>query len=76
MTVSPTWIGNDVAKHWLDIDDLAESFRTRLDNTALALAAFAARVTGRQAVVVFETAGSYDFALRHGLQMLASAMRG
>lgn len=67
MTVSSTWIGIDVSKAWLDIADPAVARRGRIANRPAAVAAFAAELAGRGAVVVFEATGVYDRALRHAL---------
>lgn len=71
MTLSPTWIGIDIAKGWLDIAIPATTNTTttiqRIANTADAITAFATRLDPSTVRVVFEATGVYDTALRHGL---------
>lgn len=73
MTLSPTWIGIDVSKAWLDISCPATGMRQRIANTASAIAALAAALERNGTLVVFEATGVYDAALRHEL---ASAQIG
>lgn len=64
MTLSPTWIGIDVSKAWLDI---ADAFgRRRIANRPLPAAEFAASLD-ETSIVVFEATGSYDTCLRQAL---------
>jgi transposase len=72
MTLSPTWIGIDISKAWLDTAwpepaDPACWRHERIANRPEALAEFAASLAGRDVVVVFEATGAYDAGLRHAL---------
>lgn len=67
MTLSPTWIGIDVSKRWLDIDDPTRRQCYRVANTAQAIAAFAAPLDKDTTIVVFEATGVYDTSLRQEL---------
>lgn len=67
MTLSPTWIGIDVSKAWLDVADPVSGRNERIANRPEALAAFAASLAGRDVAVVFEATGAYDAGLRHAL---------
>lgn len=67
MTLSPTWIGIDVSKGWLDISGPATGRRQRIPNTAADIATFAASLEPEGALVVLEATGVYDTALRHEL---------
>lgn len=71
MTLSPTWIGIDVSKGWLDLavpaGTKAAFTQLRIDNTAAAIAEFATTLMPAQTVIVFEATGVYDAALRHEL---------
>jgi len=67
MTLSPTWIGIDVSKAWLDVADPASQRVERLANEPARLAAFAASLEGRDVIVVFEATGCYDAGLRQAL---------
>lgn len=67
MTLSPTWIGIDISKAWLDIADPACGTCGRIANRPEALAAFAASLSGHAVIVVFEATGAYDTALRRAL---------
>lgn len=68
MTLSPSWIGIDVSKGWLDIADPA-GWRQRIANTPAAIAGFAATLAPAAVLVVFEATGIYDAALRHELAL-------
>lgn len=67
MTLSPTWIGIDISKAWLDIACPASGLGTRIANRPEALAAFVATLAGHAVTVVFEATGAYDTGLRHAL---------
>ena len=67
MTLSPTWIGIDVSKAWIDVADPAYGHSRRIANRSAELAAFADALSGRDVTAVFEATGSYDTALRHAL---------
>lgn len=67
MTLSPSWIGIDISKGWLDIADPACGAEVRLDNRATCIAAWAGPLAGRAVTVVFEATGVYDVALRREL---------
>lgn len=73
MTLSPTWIGIDVSKGWLDVAvpaiAKATITRLRIANTAAAIAEFASTLVPSETVVVFEATGVYDTALRHELAL-------
>ena len=65
--ITPSWIGIDICKAWLDIADPALGSTTRIANCEPSLAAFARTLTGRDVTVVFEATGAYDTGLRHAL---------
>lgn len=67
MILSPTWIGIDISKGWLDIDCPAGGTRQRIANRAAEIAAFAAQLKPEETIVVFEATGVYDTVLRHEL---------
>lgn len=67
MTLSPTWIGIDVSKSWLDIDAPASGLCRRIANKADAIAAFAATLPKDGTTIVLEATGAYDTTLRHEL---------
>ena len=64
MTLSPTWIGIDVSKGWLDIAIPTGGKRLRIANTAASIAAFATTLEQAETIVVFEATGVYDAVLR------------
>ncbi|MFD1941188.1 IS110 family transposase [Paradevosia shaoguanensis] len=67
MTLSPTWIGIDVSKVWLDIASATGQRVQRIANTADVIAAFAQTLEGESTIVVLEATGIYDKTLRHEL---------
>lgn len=67
MSITPSWIGIDISKAWLDIADPALERAARVANGEPAIAAFAATLAGRDVIVVFEATGVYDTCLRHAL---------
>lgn len=73
MTLSPTWIGIDVSKAWLDVADPGGGQSCRLANRPCELAAFAASLAGRAVTVVFEATGACDAGLRHALSVAGVA---
>ena len=56
MTLSPTWIGIDVSKAWLDIASSGGEGVQRIANTMDAIAAFAATLAA-----LWETGGPREF---------------
>ena len=60
MSITPSWIGIDISKAWLDIADPALERAARVANGEPAIAAFAATLAGRDVIVVFEATGVYD----------------
>lgn len=69
MTLSPTWIGIDVSKAWLDIASSGGEGVQRIANTMDAIAAFAATLEREGTLVVLEASGVYDKSLRAGLAL-------
>jgi transposase len=69
MTLSPTWIGIDVSKEWLDIAIPTGGKRLRIANTAVAIAAFTATLEQAETIVVFEATGVYDAVLRNQMAL-------
>ncbi|MFD1944769.1 IS110 family transposase, partial [Paradevosia shaoguanensis] len=69
MTLSPTWIGIDVSKAWLDIASSGGEGVQRIANTMDAIAAFAATLEREGTLVVLEASGVYDRSLRAGLAL-------
>jgi transposase len=67
MTITPSWIGIDISKAWLDIADPALGRTDRVANRDPAITAFARTLEGRGATVLFEATGVYDACLRHAL---------
>lgn len=65
--ITPSWIGIDICKAWLDIADPALGTTARIANCEPSLAAFAQTLEGRDVIVVFEATGVYDTGLRHAL---------
>lgn len=75
MTLSPTWIGIDVSKGWLDIAMPPASTTQRIPNTAEAIATFAAQLVPSAPIIVFEATGVYDTLLRHQLALAGIGFR-
>lgn len=67
MTLHPDVIGIDISKQHLDIYDTQDGATRRIDNTSSTIAAWAATLAGRDALIVMEATGRYDRALRHAL---------
>ncbi len=67
MTLSPSWIGIDVSKAWLDIAEPSRGTFLRLANDPASLAGWTKELRGRDVTVVLEATGHYDRALRHAL---------
>lgn len=67
MTIPPTYVGIDIAKHHLDVFDASLGRSRRLSNDAASAAALAEQAVAAGAFIVFEATGSYDAALRHAL---------
>lgn len=65
--ITPSWIGIDISKAWLDIADPALARAARLANCETAITAYARTLAPRRATVVFEATGAYDTCLRHAL---------
>lgn len=67
MTLSPTWIGIDVSKAWIDVADPSCARIARIANCPAELAQLAASLAARNEAAIFEATGTYDTALRHAL---------
>jgi transposase len=67
MSISCLHVGIDISKNWLDVYDPRTGF-SRIENTATAIAAVVSQWHLAGCFAVFEATGSYDRALRCGLE--------
>ena len=68
MTLHPSFIGCDIAKHHLDLFDESRGESFRIENTAAAITAWLSLLDTATAFVAFEATGSYDRRLQRALE--------